>query len=86
MTTYPPQELLRLWDQEQITPERSQGHVIQHLVYLHQEMADMLTLLHYLDVDISFLYRHLGLQRPSRKLRPKPAETDENEIKKEGDR
>ena len=35
MATVPPDELLRLWSKENVTPEMAIGHLIQNLVQQH---------------------------------------------------
>ena len=77
LSKYNPQRLLQLWVQNKVTQLQAMGHVLQNLHLIQQQISDILTLLHYYDRDLALLYEHLGLDRPSRKMKPPPPPSEE---------
>jgi len=53
MSTYPAPELLRLWVLNEVTPEQTIGHLLQHLVTLSQRLADLEKQLHCLEQQVA---------------------------------
>ena len=53
MSTYPAPDLLRLWVVNEITPEQTIGHLLQHLVALSQRLADLEKQLHRLEQQLA---------------------------------
>ena len=41
MSTYPANELLRLWSLGEVSPEQTIGHLVQHLVALTQRLSEL---------------------------------------------
>ena len=41
MSTYPANELLRLWSLGEVTPEQTIGHLVQHLVTITQRLTEL---------------------------------------------
>lgn len=52
MATMPPDELLRLWSRENLTPEMAIGHLIQNLVHHQAALAAMQSALSGLRKDV----------------------------------
>ena len=53
MSTYPAPDLLRLWVLNEVTPEQTIGHLLQHLVALTQRLADLEKQLHRLEQQVA---------------------------------
>lgn len=49
MSTYPAPDLLRLWSLNEVTPEQTIGHLLQHLVALTQRLAEVEKQLRFLE-------------------------------------
>jgi hypothetical protein len=71
MGTLPPQELLKKWEQEEITVEMAIGHILQHLVKLLTVLEKIKTTLSKLRADVDSLIAHTGM-KPNAKGKKKP--------------
>ena len=73
MGTMPPQELLKKWEQEEITVEMAIGHILQHLVKILAVLENVKITLSKLRADVDSLMAHTGM-KPNAKGKKKPPE------------
>jgi hypothetical protein len=53
MSTYPAPDLLRLWALGEVTPEQTIGHLVQNLVAVSQQLAEVEKRLRLLEQQLS---------------------------------
>jgi hypothetical protein len=71
MGTLPPQELLKKWEQEEITVEMAIGHILQHLVKILAALESIKITLRKIRADVDSLIAHTGMKpNPTGKKKP----------------
>ena len=61
MGTFPPDELLKMWQREELTVEMAAGHIVQNLVQLHERLERVTGSLLKVRQDVDSLIAHTGM-------------------------
>ena len=61
MGTFPPDELLKMWQREDLTVDQAAGHIVQNLVHLQARLEQFKDSLLKVRQDVDSLIAHTGL-------------------------
>lgn len=74
MSTYPASDLLQQWIRGEITPEQAIGHLLQHLVALHQQYQQLASSVGQIDGNLNELANRVAtrVDQPDAPALPPP--------------